>query len=124
MVTPQELTTRLKHLSTQNNQNLSVNAARMKNIMAIELFFEVCVICFSYAEKSGPKGYKTFSCSSQLSINFILLINVKIPTNVGILTFISMMNTSECLKQEIMRMRSLYKGTSLFYCIMWRVCLI
>ena len=42
------------------------------------------------------RGYKTFSCSTQLSTKFILLINVKIA---GILTFISMINTtSERLK--------------------------
>ena len=31
-----------------------------------------------------PKGYKTFSCSTQPSTKFILLINVKMPTIVGI----------------------------------------
>ena len=42
---------------------------------------------------------KLFSCSTQLSTKFILLINVKMPTMVGILTFISMINTtSERLK--------------------------
>ena len=35
-----------------------------------------------------------FSCSTQLSMKFIMLINVKIPTIVGILTFISMINTT------------------------------
>ena len=46
------------------------------------------------------RGYKTFfSCSTQLNTKFILLINVKMPTIVGILTFISMINTaSERLK--------------------------
>ena len=39
-----------------------------------------------------PRGYKTFSCSTQLSLKFILLINVKMPTIVGILTFISRRN--------------------------------
>ena len=39
------------------------------------------------------RGYETFSCSNQLSTKFILLINVKMPTIVGILTFISMMKT-------------------------------
>ena len=40
-----------------------------------------------------------FSCSLQLSTKFILLINVKMPTIVGILTFMSMINTtSERLK--------------------------
>ena len=42
---------------------------------------------------------KKVSCSTQLSTKFILLKNVKIPTIVGILTFISMINTkSERLK--------------------------
>ena len=43
---------------------------------------------------SGPEVIKLFSCSTQLSTKFILLINVKMPTIVGILTFISMINTS------------------------------
>ena len=37
-----------------------------------------------------------FSCSTQLSMTFVMLINVKMPTIVGILTFICMINvTSE-----------------------------
>ena len=36
-------------------------------------------------------GYKKFSCLTQLSINFFLLIDVKMPT-VGILTFMSRKN--------------------------------
>ena len=40
------------------------------------------------------KVIKLFSCSTQLSTKFILLINVKMPTIVGILTFISMINTT------------------------------
>ena len=44
--------------------------------------------------------YKTFLCSTQVSRKFILLINVKMPTIVGILTFISMINTSERLKAK------------------------
>ena len=48
---------------------------------------------------SGPKIIKLFSCSTQLSTKFILLINVKMPTIVGILTFFSKINTtSERLK--------------------------
>ena len=40
--------------------------------------------------ETWPRGYKTFLYSSQLSMKFIMLINVKIPTIVGILTFINM----------------------------------
>ena len=48
---------------------------------------------------AGPEVIKLFSCSTQLSTKFILLINVKMPTIVGILTFISKINTtSERLK--------------------------
>ena len=47
----------------------------------------------------GPEFIKLFPCSTQLSMKFILLINVKMPTIVGILTFISIINTiSERLK--------------------------
>ena len=50
-------------------------------------------------EEPGPEVIKLFLCSTQLSIKFIMLINVKMPTIVGILTFISMINTtSERLK--------------------------
>ena len=42
--------------------------------------------------RSGPEVIKLFSCSTQLSMNFFLLINVKMPTIVGILTFMSRKN--------------------------------
>ena len=43
----------------------------------------------------GPEVIKLFSCSTQLSVKFVLLINVKMPTMpkfVGILTFMSRIN--------------------------------
>ena len=48
-------------------------------------------------ENQAPRLY-----SAQLSKKFILLINVKMPTIVGILTFISMINTTSerLIKQE------------------------
>ena len=52
-------------------------------------------VCVCEREReTWPRGYKTFSCSTQLSTKFILLKNVKMPTIVGILTFISMINTT------------------------------
>ena len=42
-----------------------------------------------YRESPGPEVIKMFSCSTQLSIKIFLLINVKMPTVVGILTFMS-----------------------------------
>ena len=47
----------------------------------------------------GPEVIKLISYSTQLSMKFILLISVKMSIFVGILTFISMINTtSERLK--------------------------
>ena len=42
--------------------------------------------------QSWPRGYKLFSISIQLSMKVYLLINVKMSTIVGILTFLSMKN--------------------------------
>ena len=44
--------------------------------------------------RSGPEVIKLFSYSTQLSMKFLLLINVKMPTIVGILTFISTIDTT------------------------------
>ena len=41
----------------------------------------------------GPEVIKLFSCSTQLSMTFFLLINVKMPTIVGILTFMNRKNS-------------------------------
>ena len=55
-------------------------------------------ICILYM-KTDPEVIKLFPCSTQMSKKIILLINVKMPTIVGILTFICMINTtSERLK--------------------------
>ena len=43
------------------------------------------------ADLSDP-GLKVFSCSNQLSRKFSLLINMKMPTNVGIFIFKSIEN--------------------------------
>ena len=57
------------------------------------------LIEFKLSTIPGPEVIKLFSCSTQLSMKFIMLINVKMPTIVGILTFISIINTtSESLK--------------------------
>ena len=55
--------------------------------------------CHCKTSEYSPEVIKLFSYSTQPSTKFILLINVKMPTIVGILTFISMINTpSERLK--------------------------
>ena len=66
-----------------------------------EGIIEACQVCtvnflkFRILFFFCPRGNKTFfSCSTQLSTKFILVINVKMLTGVGILTFISMINTT------------------------------
>ena len=49
--------------------------------------------------KSGPEVIKLFSCSTQLSMKFFQLINVKMPTIVGILSFMSGENSILCLSE-------------------------
>ena len=66
-----------------------------------------------------PQVIKLFSFSTQLSTKFILIIIVKKPTIVGILTFISIINTtSERLKARnffCCRYFSLYEQLKKFY---------
>ena len=59
------------------------------------------VLCFLFISSNkvpclvlAPRLQNFFSCSTQLSIILIMLINVKMPTIVGILTFISIINTT------------------------------
>ena len=53
-----------------------------------------------------PRGFKTFSCSTQPSMNIFLLINIKMPTIVGILTFMrgenSILDLSEPKKADFL----------------------
>ena len=55
--------------------------------------------CKQFDGQSGSEVIKLFSCSTKLSMKFIMLIKVKISTIVGFLTFMSMINTTpESLK--------------------------
>ena len=47
----------------------------------------------------GPEVIKLFSCSTQLSMKFFLLITVKMPTVVGILTFMGRKNSDPGLSE-------------------------
>ena len=53
------------------------------------------VVCrFKSHHWPGSEVIELFPCSTQSSTKFILLINVKMPTIVGILTFMSTINTT------------------------------
>ena len=61
---------------------LSVRNLRVTDIDAV-----LVLVLFDFAVM------KLFSCSTELSMKFFLLINVKMPTIVGILTFMSRENS-------------------------------
>ena len=63
--------------------------------------------------RSGPEVIKLFPCSTQLSMKFILLINVKMPTIVDSLTFIIMINTTSEI-HKAGHLRDIKQDTSLF----------
>ena len=68
---------------------------------ALNTFFSTSADISGYQNSSNPdlEVIKVFSCSTKLSMTFILLINVKTPTIVGVLTFISKRNpASESFK--------------------------
>ena len=58
------------------------------------LQFGIFASCHFTRYGPDPEVIYFFSYSTQLSTKSILLINVKMPTVVGILTFVSMMNTT------------------------------
>ena len=59
-----------------------------EGVLLTELYCLINVV----VQGPGPEFIKLFTCSTQLSTKFILLINVKMSTTVGILTFISRIN--------------------------------
>ena len=71
------------------------------SLTKIDLSAYIDGLCNDLITFEKPKGttlpglevIKLFSCSTQLSMNFFLLINVKIPTIVGILTRMSGKNS-------------------------------
>ena len=57
------------------------------------LLFHKCKKIMVLDQCSEPEVIKLFTCSTQLSMKFFLLINVKMPTTVGILTFMHRKNS-------------------------------
>ena len=69
---------------------MEINSILFYSILFYSILF-YSILFFEYRIRS--RGYETFfSCSAQLRLKFIMLINVKMPTVVGILTFISRIN--------------------------------
>ena len=60
----------------------------------------ICYLSRTNAIKPCSELIKLFPCSTQLIMEFFLLINVKMPTIVGILTFMSKKNNIIGLSSE------------------------
>ena len=83
----------------RTNNVKTVYPPQRKFAVGITIAFTKLIGSYKTPKKSnyrrlGPYVIKLFSCSTQQSMEFILLINVKMPTSVGILTFISIINTT------------------------------
>ena len=57
------------------------------------MYWDIQVFVKKSRSRPGFEVIKLFSCSNQMSKSFFLLINVKMPTTVGILTFMSGKNS-------------------------------
>ena len=72
-----------KRCKTPNHHHLSVHTTHSCSlIMAVVTTdgnIRHCSIC-QWTEKAWTRSYKTFLCSAQLSMKFVLLINLKLPT--------------------------------------------
>ena len=88
---PKTLDLELDAVTTRSSSSLIDKNTILKSVTvdayscSLPLFFSLySLVCV----KPGHKVIKRFSCSAQLRLKFIVLINVKMPI-VGILTFIS-----------------------------------
>ena len=63
------------------------------NSLSLSVSLSLIFFAMSSHHESGPEVIKIISCSTQLSMNIFLLMNVKMPTIVGILTFMSRKNS-------------------------------
>ena len=80
------------------------------NGILVNLIWSFCISGYPFL--AGPEVIKLFYMLNSTEQKIIMLINVKMPTVVGILTFISMLNaTSESLKAR----KSIFFSSSVFF---------
>ena len=68
---------------------MTKNTFQQKSRVEIDSLLQLSLSTTTLLANPGPKVIKLFSCSTQLRLKFVLLINFKMPTIVGILTFIN-----------------------------------
>ena len=78
----------------------------------LQLFISLCFriyqgLSIGTERKSRPRDYKKKSLLTQLIMEFFLLVNVKISTNAGILTFMNRKNSTVSLYEPEKRPESL-----------------
>ena len=85
--TKHQISTGLVHIKGLNSQSCAEdrNRRRVTKQICLRIFFPAWCLCWDCMD-SCPKVIKRFSCTAQVGLKFILLINVKVPT-IGILAF-------------------------------------
>ena len=87
------------HIESRRQRNRTMPVANITGAQEIELFIYIYIYIYAMQE-IRTRGYKDFSCSTQLSTKIIMLLNVKMLTIVCILTFISMIHTLGVCKMQ------------------------
>ena len=87
IITNVEAATGIKHIKDPLYVEKRVSLSNKSD----DLLYLITVLC---VKRAGPDVIKLISCSTQLSMKMIMLMNVKMPTTVGILTLISMTVTT------------------------------
>ena len=84
------------HMATLKDKNLLAESWRANSFLSDWLFLEKEFIYLIGQYLSGLKVIKLFSCSTQVSMIFFRSIFFKMPTVLGILTFMSRKNSILC----------------------------
>ena len=103
-VTQSDWTTKTQHSQYKEKEKRMNTLYKILRVIHNPIIQQLIVYLYTTAKKcnlkksyscnwSGPEVIKLFSCSTQLDMKFFLLINVKMPTVVGILTFMNMKNS-------------------------------
>ena len=86
----------LTEMVVRTRQNISLAGREQSQILKLRSYKSVYAENVNVTDQTSfwPRGYKTIFMLNSAEHEIILLINVKMPTMVGILTFISMINTT------------------------------
>ena len=89
-----------RHKTNQNFVRMTLNKVTLVRLGICHAIYITRFRHWLYTwKRPGPEVIKLLSCSTRLSMKFFLLINVKMPTIVGILTIMSRKNSTLSLSE-------------------------